>query len=650
MKLLPIFIFFTTLCLGQNSFEKQIQRDSVNYYLEEAKGSLRSTYLKRAMVISREIKNDSLLKVSSISFGLNSYFNDDTLGLKESNKHLGYIYEKRKDSYSLAKIYHFKALIDKIQFQLDSSYKYYHESKNISILLKDSLEVGRRLLSMGLMQKNEKDLIGAENSLIESLKYLEPLKHYGFIASTFNNLGLVSIELNENVEARNYFSKSFEYYSKSTDSVAKKRGFLDFYNNMGYSLIREEKFREAKNYLEKGLEIDKVKEEFRFRYESLYGNLADCLFELGERDNAIRMAQNLKEFREKNKNKYGLSLSHNGLAYYYSVMKEKSLAYFHAKMSYDLAKEVNNNSTMLSALMKLGNISSGGESKKHYQEYAKVNDSLNKKERYFKKQFARVRYETDETEKENVGLKLENTKKDAQIQRDKQQKVISWLVSIAALLALVLSYSFFRNRRKKLMYEAQLEKASAREEERQQIAKSLHDEVAGDLRLLHQKLVRTQQDEEAKSIEVIKDNVRNLSHQLSSESFDEVSFKDQIINLISDSFSPKFRISTEGIDTVLWETINNTIKRTLYLCIRESLQNTIKYAEATKFFIRFSSEKKEILLLLEDNGKGFEEGKGKKGIGLKNLKERVEEIHGSFHIESSEQGTKTTISIPINGR
>ena len=96
--------------------------------------------------------------------------------------------------------------------------------------------------------------------------------------------------------------------------------------------------------------------------------------------------------------------------------------------------------------------------------------------------------------------------------------------------------------------------------------------------------------------------------------------------------------------------INNTIKRTLYLCIRESLQNTIKYAEATKFFIRFSSEKKEILLLLEDNGKGFEEGKGKKGIGLKNLKERVEEIHGSFHIESTEQGTKTTISIPINGR
>jgi signal transduction histidine kinase len=80
------------------------------------------------------------------------------------------------------------------------------------------------------------------------------------------------------------------------------------------------------------------------------------------------------------------------------------------------------------------------------------------------------------------------------------------------------------------------------------------------------------------------------------------------------------------------------------------MQNTIKYAQANKFFIQFSSEKKEILLLLKDNGKGFEKGKGKKGIGLKNLKERVEEIQGTFEINSSEQGTQTTITIPINGR
>jgi len=196
---------------------------------------------------------------------------------------------------------------------------------------------------------------------------------------------------------------------------------------------------------------------------------------------------------------------------------------------------------------------------------------------------------------------------------------------------------------------AQLQKASAREEERQQIAKSLHDEVAGDLRMLHQKLAQSDLPEEAQSIEKIKENVRNLSHQLSSESFDEVSFKDQIINLISDAFSPNFRVSVSGIDAIPWKEVNPQIKRTLYLCARESLQNTQKYAGATQFSIVFLMQKKEISLEMKDNGKGIDEAKKSKGIGLKNLKERVEEIHGTFHISSSEEGTITNVSIPVNG-
>ncbi len=142
--------------------------------------------------------------------------------------------------------------------------------------------------------------------------------------------------------------------------------------------------------------------------------------------------------------------------------------------------------------------------------------------------------------------------------------------------------------------------------------------MAGDLRTIHQKLAKTEFKGEAKSVEKIKDNVLNLSYQLSSVSFDEVSFKDQLIKLISDNFSLEFRISTKGIDSIPWEEINNTIKRTLYLSTRETFQNTLKYAEANKFFIQFSSEKKEILLLLKDNGKGFEKGKSKIRIGLKN--------------------------------
>ena len=104
------------------------------------------------------------------------------------------------------------------------------------------------------------------------------------------------------------------------------------------------------------------------------------------------------------------------------------------------------------------------------------------------------------------------------------------------------------------------------------------------------------------------------------------------------------------MDLILWKDVNETIKRTLYLGIRESLQNTLKYANANQFFIEFSRDKKEIVLHLKDNGEGFDILKGKKGIGLKNLKERIEEIQGSFQIESSKEGTQTTLKIPMNGK
>lgn len=396
--------------------------------------------------------------------------------------------------------------------------------------------------------------------------------------------------------------------------------------------------------------LDSLKFNYPNHYQVLLGNYSDCLYNLGEKEKAFNNYKEVLELREKEKNIYGQSLSHYSFANLFELEGQKEKAVFHARRGYELATKVNNNQTKLSALRKLTRLTSGLESKKYFDKFTALSDSLNKRERFFKKQFANIRYATEKVNKENRNLKVQSAQERAETNRQKQQKIIGWLFSLAAVLALGFSITFFRARRKKLMYEAQLQKASAREEERQQIAKSLHDEVAGDLRMLHQKLSKTELKGEAKSVEKIKDNVRNLSHQLSSVSFDEVSFKDQLINLISDNFDLDFRIKAEGTDSIPWEEVNNTIKRTLYLCIRESMQNTLKYAEANKFFIQFSSEKKEILLLLKDNGKGFEKGKGKKGIGLKNLKERVEEIQGTFEINSSEEGTQTTITIPINGR
>ena len=313
MKLFPFLFLICFLSYGQEPLSEKVARDSISHYLNEARGEDRIPFLKRAMLLSRKIEDDTLIFSSSVDYGLASYFVQDTIALDLAQQNLDFLFSKNKDSFALAKSYHFRALKYKIGFKLDSSYKNYNESKNISIKLKDSLEVGRRLLSMGLMQKNERDLIGAEETLTDCLKYLEPMNDYfGFIGSTYNNLGLVLIELNNSSGARKYFDKSFENYEKENDSITKRRGFIDYYNNTGYSYVREKKYEEAIPFLEKGLSFENVKEDFKFRYESLYGNLADCYYLIGETQKAWKMFFELLSVREANKNIYGQSISHDG--------------------------------------------------------------------------------------------------------------------------------------------------------------------------------------------------------------------------------------------------------------------------------------------------------------------------------------------------
>ena len=168
----------------------------------------------------------------------------------------------------------------------------------------------------------------------------------------------------------------------------------------------------------------------------------------------------------------------------------------------------------------------------------------------------------------------------------------------------------------------------------------------GDLRVIHKKTVALNVDEISKPLYKVQQEIRNISHKLSSIDFDEVTFKDQLINLITDYFEPKFRIKVTNIDAIDWSLIHNQIKRALFLVIRESIQNSKKHADATEVIVNFVGKNKSIQLQISDNGKGFDAQSPKLGIGLKNQKRRVEELNGIFKLESIvNSGTKIFVEI-----
>lgn len=646
------FLFFFLLiyrvALSQDS---KIKKDSILYYLNNSNGQSMLKNLKKAVYLAKEIKHDSLIRETNIKYGLQSYFNKNISELDISQQNLQELYLRTKDSFALAKVYHYKALSYLLNYKKDSALYYYVESKNISALVKDSLEVGRRLLSMANIQREGKDYLGSEISSIEGLSYLEPIKDQKYTGGLYNNLGIILKSTQQYEEARVYFNKAKEKHEKNPSKSRKDIGVLFVFNNIGNTYVGQKDYDKAIFFFKKGLEFENISTIYPVQYYMLLENLSDSYRRKKSFKKAIKGLQTALKLKQEQKDYRRLSTSHNLLSLYYRDINDPIMSLFHVKKGLEFAKKTKYTLREIEALKILSNskMISQKEANGYLKRYIYLKDSLFKRERSLKNQFAKIRYETGKKEKENNALKIENNHKQIELKQEKQQKIIGFLLAIGSLLLLGISFLVFKQRRKKLAYENQLQKAEAREQERQQIAKSLHDEVAGDLRMLHQQLEKNNQVEVANQLNLVKNNVRDLSHQLSSVHFEEVSFKDQIINLISDYFSVECKILITGLKENNWKNIKNPIKRTLYLSTRESLQNAIKYAKASQIKIDFKQDKNWVFLTIDDNGNGFDTKEKANGIGLKNLRERIEEINGKLKITSAQnKGTNIKIEVPIH--
>ncbi|MBA4383527.1 MAG: hypothetical protein C0410_02205 [Anaerolinea sp.] len=93
------------------------------------------------------------------------------------------------------------------------------------------------------------------------------------------------------------------------------------------------------------------------------------------------------------------------------------------------------------------------------------------------------------------------------------------------------------------------------------------------------------------------------------------------------------------------------VEENLYRIAIESLNNSLKYAQATRISIELIQKNKAIIFAIKDNGVGFsiEEGLHNGGVGLATMRERAERINGTYQIFSSkETGTRIEVKFSIN--
>jgi signal transduction histidine kinase len=106
----------------------------------------------------------------------------------------------------------------------------------------------------------------------------------------------------------------------------------------------------------------------------------------------------------------------------------------------------------------------------------------------------------------------------------------------------------------------------------------------------------------------------------------------------------KVQLHTEGLN----DRIHENIEIVLYRVLQECVNNVIKHAGATHLDISLIHDQDGISVTIEDNGKGFliDEITDQAGLGLKNMKARVEYLKGEIDFDST-PGTGTLVAIHI---
>jgi signal transduction histidine kinase len=199
----------------------------------------------------------------------------------------------------------------------------------------------------------------------------------------------------------------------------------------------------------------------------------------------------------------------------------------------------------------------------------------------------------------------------------------------------------------------------AKDKERTRIAQEIHDDIGSGLtsiRLLSE--IAKAKNKEKKSIEM--DKISSSASEL-IENMNEIiwsinSKNDNLINLVAyirqyvvtyfENFE-EIQVSTYVPEVIPNVQITGDFRRSTFLVVKEALHNIIKHADATKVILKIETTLNRIHISISDNGKGFNENKIRHfSNGLKNMRERIENLGGDFSIRGFE-GSVVMLNLPL---
>lgn len=129
--------------------------------------------------------------------------------------------------------------------------------------------------------------------------------------------------------------------------------------------------------------------------------------------------------------------------------------------------------------------------------------------------------------------------------------------------------------------------------------------------------------------------IRNISHELNPSAVEDIGLADAITDMmekINRSGKLCIKFVCKGCEEASLET---TDKIAVYRIVQEGVNNILKHARATQVVIHLIFKESRVFLKIDDNGRGFNLERARKGVGLKSIQHRIEYYQGKFKVRTA---------------
>ncbi len=523
----------------------------------------------------------------------------------------------------------------------------------------------RKILSetYGILGSNEKNKGNYNKALEYQLKgkdMKEAANDEQGLLSTYNDIGIVYKKMKRWDEALVYYKKSNLLAQKLDNGTA----LANTYNNIGTIYLEKGMWDSVTANYNRGLAVAEKMQDPEL-ISTLLSNIGDCYMNTNRVPEALQIFKRCLGYDKKNEDVYGMAVSYFHIAEALSELGRMDEGAIYMDSADNTALKAGLRRERIDITYRWGVL----EEKRHNYPRAlelqhlsmAIKDSILNEDTQQQLSELQTRYETTRKEQEIITQKAAITKKNY---------IIGGVSSLMAL-GLLLGLSSYR--RYKLKQQSVLQKEiirqqelatkaviDAEENERKRIAGDLHDGVGQlmsaarlNLSVIGNELpfMDEQQKQSFDKVMALVDEgckeVRTVSHNIMPNALLKAGLASAIREFIDkiDHRVLQVNLFTEGIN----DRMEGNTESVLYRVIQECVNNVIKHSGANQLDISLIKDDDGISITIEDNGQGFNTRDRSKydGIGLQNIRTRVEYLKGTVEWDSSHgKGTVVTIQIP----